>query len=154
MIQFCEDCGQKNILDLTQIKQGQAVFKCRACDYHNCFHIKIEKKNYSEKLLELCETVGVALYVLVDQTGNVTAHNIKNPDSTAQILLSCAKNSFAIVNPDIKYVVFPEQNQKKFFIFKTGNLFLGVIKEQNISDTALTENLLFFLKDLNIGRNS
>ncbi|MCP4760684.1 MAG: hypothetical protein GY870_02810 [archaeon] len=149
MIQFCEDCGQKNILDSKQIVEEKAVFQCSVCNYHNCFHIKLDKKPYSEKLLELGEIKGVKLYILVDQNGDIAATNIKHPKKTADMVLSCAKNSFTIGEPDLKYVIFPRKNQNHFFIFQTGNSYLGVIKQVNISKQTLTDNILYFLKELN-----
>ncbi len=149
MIQFCEDCGQKNILDSAQIQEGKAVFQCSECNYHNCFHIKLEKKTYSEKLLELSEIRGVKLYILVDQNGDIATNNIKNPKKAAPMVLSCAKNAFTIAKQDMKYVIFPRKNQKHFFIFQTGNSYLGVIKQANISKLTLTDNILNFLNELN-----
>ncbi len=148
MIQFCEDCGEKNFLNSAQIQEGKAVFKCTACSYSNSYNIKIDKKPYSEKLLNLSKTVGVEQYIIVDQKGNIAAHNIKEPRKSARILLSCAKNAFAIGKPNMEYVVFPGNNQKKFFIFLAGNSYLGVIKQKDISDAALTDNLLNLLIDI------
>ena len=148
MIQFCEDCGQKNSIDSAQIQENKAVFKCSACNYQNSYRIKLETKTYSDKLLELSNIAGVGQYILVNQTGKIAAHNIKNPKATGQIILSCAQNSFAISEPGIKYVIFNRENQKKVFIFQAGNSYLGVIKQQHISNATLTENILNFLKGL------
>ena len=148
MIQFCEDCGEKNFLNSEQLLDGKAVFKCTACSYYNAYNIKPNKKTYSEKLLNLPKTVGVEQYIIVNQKGDIAAHNIKEPRKSARILLSCAKNAFAIGKPNREYVVFPVNNQKKFFIFPTGNSYLGVIKQKNISDAALTDNILNLLKDI------
>ena len=148
MIQFCEDCGEKNFLNSAQIQEGKAVFKCTACSYSNSYNIKIDKKPYSEKLLNLSKTVGVEQYIIVDQKGNIAAHNIREPEKIARIIMSCAKNAFAIGKPNMEYVVFPGNNQKKFFIFPAGNSYLGVIKQQNISDITFKDNILNFLKNL------
>jgi hypothetical protein len=88
----------------------------------------------------------------VDQKGNTAANNIKDPEKIARVIISCAKNAFAIGKPNMEYVIFPVNNQRNFFIFPAGNSYLGVIKEQNISDTTLTNNILNFLK--NIGSNT
>ena len=40
MIFFCEDCGKKNILSPTQLKDGKAVFRCNACNYWNSYSVK------------------------------------------------------------------------------------------------------------------
>jgi hypothetical protein len=148
MIQFCEDCGQKNSIDPAQIQENKAVFKCSVCNYQNSYRIKTETKTYPDKLLELSRITGVEKYILVDQTGKIAAHNIKNPKATGQIIVSCAKNSFAISESYIKYVILNKANQKKVFIFQAGNSYLGVIKQQHISNATLTENILNFLKGL------
>ena len=148
MIQFCEDCGQKNSIDSAQIQENKAVFKCSACNYQNSYRIKLETKTYPDTLLELSKITGVEKYILVDQTGKIAAHNIKNPKATGQIILSCAQNSFAIGEPCMEYVILNKENQKKVFIFQAGNSYLGVIKQQHISNATLTENILNFLKGL------
>jgi hypothetical protein len=154
MIQFCEDCGEKNFLNSAQMQAGKAVFKCTACSYYNSYNIKIDKKTYSKKLLNLSKTVGVEQYIIVDQMENIAAHNIRDPEKIARIIISCAKNAFAIGKPNIEYVIFPGNNQRNFFIFPAGNSYLGVIKQHNISDITLTDNILNFLKNLgsNTGR--
>ncbi len=148
MIQFCEDCGKKNFLNSEQLRDGKAVFKCTTCGYSNSYNLKPDKKKYSEKFLNLSKTVGVEQYIIVNQKGDIAAHNIKNPEKIARIILSCAKNAFAIGKPNMEYVVFPGNNQKKFFIFLAGNSYLGVIKQKDISDAALTDNLLNLLIDI------
>jgi hypothetical protein len=40
MIFFCEDCGKKNILSPTQLKNGKAVFRCNICNYWNSYSVK------------------------------------------------------------------------------------------------------------------
>ena len=148
MIQFCEDCGQNNTLDITQIQEGKAVFTCSECNYHNSFNLKSDEKIYFKKLSGLPEIIGVDQYVLVDQNQNIATHNIQNPEKTARIILSCAKKSFSISKSKSKYVVFPRKNQKHFFIFLTGNSYLGVIKQHDISDKILINNILNYLKKL------
>jgi hypothetical protein len=44
MIYFCEDCGEKNVLEPNQIKEGKAVFICCICDYSNSYLIETTKK--------------------------------------------------------------------------------------------------------------
>jgi len=69
MMQFCEDCGEKNFLNSEQPRDGKAVFKCTACGYYNSYNLKPDKKTYSEKFLILSKTVGVEQYIIVDQKG-------------------------------------------------------------------------------------
>ncbi len=148
MIQFCEDCGEKNFLNSELLQDGKAVFKCTACGYYNSYNLKTDKNIYSEKFLNLSKTVGVDQYIIVDQKGEIAAHNIKKPREIARIILSCAKNAFAIGKPNMEYFVFPGNNKKKFFIFLAGNSYLGVIKEKDISDATLIDNILNLLIDI------
>lgn len=50
MIFFCEDCGEKNFLTQTQLKNGKAVFKCDACNYMNSYAYQISEKKYLKKI--------------------------------------------------------------------------------------------------------
>ncbi|CCK80567.1 hypothetical protein [Desulfobacula toluolica] len=52
MIFFCEDCGEKNILSPTQLKDGQAVFRCKYCSYLNSYRTKSAGKVYSKQIDE------------------------------------------------------------------------------------------------------
>ena len=80
MIQFCEDCGEKNFLNSEQLLDGKAVFKCTTCGYYNSYNLKPDKKTYSKKYLNLSKTVGVEQYIIVDQKENIAAHNIREPE--------------------------------------------------------------------------
>jgi len=148
MIQFCEDCGEKNFLSSKQLRDGKAVFKCTECGYYNSYNIKIDEKTYSEKFLNLSKAVGVEQYIIVDQKGEIAAHNIKKLGEIARIILSCAENAFAIGKPNMEYVVFHGNNQKKFFIFLAGSSYFGVIKGKDISDAAFKDNILNLLLDI------
>ena len=46
MIFFCEDCGEKNFLTQSQLKNGKAVFRCDACDYMNSYAFQTSEKQY------------------------------------------------------------------------------------------------------------
>lgn len=35
MIVFCEDCGEKNLIDDSQIGETKIRFRCNACNYLN-----------------------------------------------------------------------------------------------------------------------
>ncbi|SDT95534.1 hypothetical protein [Desulfobacula phenolica] len=50
MIFFCEDCGEKNILSPTQLKDGNAVFRCKYCRYLNSYRTKPAKKPYLKQI--------------------------------------------------------------------------------------------------------
>ncbi len=49
MIFFCEDCGEKNILSPTQLKDGKVVFRCKSCRYLNSYRTKPAENPYLKK---------------------------------------------------------------------------------------------------------
>ena len=50
MIFFCEDCGEKNLLEPAQFKDGKAVFRCDSCNYLNSYvFLAPEEKEVAEK---------------------------------------------------------------------------------------------------------
>lgn len=49
MIFFCEDCGKKNDLPPAHLKQGKAVFRCKACNYSNSYRITPPKESPPKK---------------------------------------------------------------------------------------------------------
>lgn len=49
MIFFCEDCGEKNILSPTQLKDGKAVFRCKSCRYLNSYRTQPAENPYLKK---------------------------------------------------------------------------------------------------------
>ncbi len=101
-----------------------------------------------EKFIQISKIAGVDQYILVDQKGNIAAHDIKNSERVARMILSCGQNSFAIGKTLLKYVVFSRQNQKNIFIFPVGNYYLGVVKQTNIDNFVLVNNIIKFLKNL------
>lgn len=51
MILFCEDCGEKNVLETKQVKEGKAIFICRICDYSNSYRIETTKKTFPKRAM-------------------------------------------------------------------------------------------------------
>jgi DNA-directed RNA polymerase subunit RPC12/RpoP len=69
MIFFCEDCGKKNILSPTQLENGKAVFRCKACNYWNSYFVKTEEEadlkradDFLKRLLPFPEIIGSFLF--------------------------------------------------------------------------------------------
>jgi len=65
----------------------------------------------------------------------------------AEIISVCGSNSYAIGKKRFKYLSFSRKNHDTFFIFPVGNYYLGVIKQNHISDALLAQNVIQFLKD-------
>jgi len=99
-------------------------------------------------LIAISKVPGVDQFIFVNGKGSITAHNIKNPENAAKIVLTCGKNSSAISKTDFKYLIFSRKNKKNFLIFPVGKYYLGVIKQSSISDNTLGENIISFLKKL------
>ncbi|MBF0200691.1 MAG: hypothetical protein HQK66_05155 [Desulfamplus sp.] len=39
LIFFCEECGEKNLVDSDIIKEGRVTFKCAHCNYLNNYPV-------------------------------------------------------------------------------------------------------------------
>ena len=99
-------------------------------------------------LIAISKVPGVDQFIFINGKGVVAAHNVKNPESAAIIVLTCGKNSSAISKTDFRYLVFSRKNKNDFFIFPVGNYYLGVIKQSRFSHNTLAENITSFLKKL------
>lgn len=87
-------------------------------------------------------------YILTDAKAGIVAHDIKNPEKAAALVFSCGKNSYAIGKSRFRHLIILRENQKNIFIFRVGNYYLGVVKQKNISNEALADNIIKFLKGL------
>jgi len=101
-----------------------------------------------KEFIKISQIAGVDQYILVDQKGNIAAHDIKYPEKIAGMILSCGQNSFAIGKTQFKYIVFSRKNQKNFFIFPVGNYYLGVVKQKSVNNFVLADNIIEFLKGI------
>jgi hypothetical protein len=101
-----------------------------------------------EAFIQIAAVTGVDQYIVVDHKGQITAHDIKDPERSAGIVFSCGQNAYAIGKTRLKYVFFCRENQKNLFIFPVGNYYLGVVKEQSIDNLALTDSIITFLTGL------
>ncbi|MCP3873822.1 MAG: roadblock/LC7 domain-containing protein [Desulfobacteraceae bacterium] len=101
-----------------------------------------------EKFSQISRIEGVDQYVLVDQIGNIVAHKIDDPQKVAKIVFNLGKNFYSLGKTQFKHVTFSRENQKNFFIFPVGNHCLGVIKQKNINNITLTDNIVNFLNSL------
>ena len=151
MIFFCEDCGEKNSLIPEQYKNGKAVFRCSSCHYMNSYIFQAPPKKTTpllKKFKQISKVSGVEQYILVNQKAKIIAHNIKDPERTADMVFSCGHNSFSINKSDAQYIIFPRKNQENIFIFPVGNYYFGVVKLKFIDNLVLADNIVKFLKDL------
>jgi hypothetical protein len=151
MIFFCEDCGEKNLLAPPQFKNGKAVFRCSSCHYQNSYVFQVPQKKTNallKKFMQISNVSGVDQYILVNQKGKIIAHDIKDPEKTADMVFSCGQKSFSMNKNKSQYLIFSGKNKKNIFIFPVGNYYLGVIKSNIVDNSALTDNIIKFLKDL------
>ncbi len=100
-----------------------------------------------ERFTSILNVPGVDQYILVDRTGKIFAHAMPEPKKMAEIVSVCGFQSHAIGKDNFRYVVFSRENQENFFIFPVGKYYLGVIKQKNMNNDALAENIIQFLKD-------
>lgn len=101
----------------------------------------------SERFTSILNVPGVDQYILVDRTAKIIAHAMPEPQKMAEIVSACGFQSHAIGKENFRYVVFSRENQDNFLIFPVGKYYLGVIKQKNVNNTALAENIIQFLKD-------
>ena len=151
MIFFCEDCGGNNNLSPEQYESGKALFRCSSCHYLNSYIFQVpekKKKPLLNKFMQISKISGVDQYILVDQKGKITAHDIKDTEKTAKMVFSCGQNSFGINKDKSPYLIFPRENKKKIYIFPVGNYYLGVVKSKLIDNLTFVDNIVSFLKDL------
>ena len=156
MIFFCEDCGEKNSLYPEQYKNGKAVFRCSTCHYMNSynFHAPPKKTNpLLKKFMQISKISGVDQYILVNQKGKITVHDINDAERTADIVFSCGKKSFSRNKSKPQHLIFPRKRQKNIFIFPVGNYYLGVVKSEFVDNVTLADNIVKFLKDLSKERS-
>lgn len=148
MIQFCEDCGGKNVLGTDQIHGDRAVFRCSECQYLNSFIMAApEEKPGDDPWAWISHINGVTEYILVDQLGKILTHNTQQPQKTAASVLACAQISFQDDKNPLDYVSFSRNNENRFFIFMAETNFLGIIKQLNMDDSELITNILTTLKN-------
>ena len=101
-----------------------------------------------KEFIQISKLTGVDQYILVDCKGKIAAHDMKNPERVAGMVFSCGRNSFAIGKALFRYVIFFRKNQKNIFIFPVGNYYLGVVKQTNVNNFVLADNIIKFLKGL------
>ena len=94
---------------------------------------------------QIARLSGVDQYILVDRQGKIAAHDIKNPERAARMVLTCGQNSSIIGKTRFKQIMFSRQNQKNIFIFPVGKYYLGVVKQKQIDNITLADNVGNFL---------
>ena len=100
-----------------------------------------------DRFPSILKVPGVDQYILVDRDAKIFAQAITEPIKMAEIVSFCGLHSQAIGKTNFRYLMFSRENQDHFFIFPVGKYYLGVIKQKNISNALLAENIIQFLKD-------
>lgn len=101
-----------------------------------------------EQFASILKVPGVDQYILVDRDAKIASLSITDPMKMAEFVSFCGLNSQAIGKTNFRYLVFSRENQDHFFIFPVGKYYLGVIKQKDISNAVLVENILQFIKDI------
>ncbi len=97
--------------------------------------------------LKITDIEGVDQYVLVDAKGNVVAHRTDDPKQAARTVLNIGKNLYSIGKTQFKYAIFSRDNKNNLLIFPIGNRYLGVIKQKNVNNMTLINNVKKFLRE-------
>ncbi|OGR36142.1 MAG: hypothetical protein A3J80_02995 [Desulfobacula sp. RIFOXYB2_FULL_45_6] len=100
-----------------------------------------------ERFASILNVPGVDQYILVDRTAKIFAHAITDPKKMAEIVSICGVNSHIIGKTNFRYLIISRKKHNNFFIFPVGKYHLGVIKQENIDNSLLAENVIRFLKD-------
>ena len=105
-----------------------------------------------EQPRQIVDIPGIDQFLLTDPTGKiVAAHNIKNPEKTGNMVISCGQNVSKLGKIDFKYLLFSRKNGKNFFIFPVGKHFLGVVKEKRINNLTFADSITKVCRKYNKG---
>ncbi len=103
---------------------------------------------FSEKFLQISMVQGVDQYILLDNRGNIIAHEIKDPQKASEMVFSCGRNIRNVGKNRFQYAVFSRKNKKDIIIFPIGNYSLGVVKQEEADTFVLVDIILKFLHEL------
>jgi hypothetical protein len=92
---------------------------------------------------------GIAQYLIVEENGNIAAHNMTAPEKTGEMIFFCGRSSHDLGRNRFRFLVFSRKNKKNLFIFPAGRYYLGVIKDKNTDTTGLVRKLMNLLEELN-----
>lgn len=101
----------------------------------------------AELFSSILKVPGVDQFILVDGNAKIVTQAITEPRKMAALVYSCGSNSYEIGKKKFRYLVFSRENHDDFFIFPVGKYYLGVIKQHNMNNALLAENVIQFLKD-------
>ncbi len=91
---------------------------------------------------------GVKGFVAVDQSGQLSAHTIDDPEATVAFVLACTRHLDASGNSDFKYLLFKRSCKENFFVFPVGNSYLGVLKQEGVGDFTLANTIMNYIHGL------
>ena len=100
-----------------------------------------------DPFISILKVPGVDQYILVDRDAKIFSQKITAPETTAAMVSFCGLRAHAVGKSGFRYLVVSRETRDHFFIFPVGKYYLGVIKQKDISNAVLVENILQFLKD-------
>nr|NJM01272.1 roadblock/LC7 domain-containing protein [Desulfobacula sp.] len=101
----------------------------------------------SDPFTAILKVPGVDQYLLADRDAKILSQRIAEPEKMARIVSFCGLRASAIGKTNFRYLAVSRETRDHFFIFPVGKYYLGVIKQKDISNAVLVENILQFLKD-------
>lgn len=84
---------------------------------------------------------GIEHFILTRNDGRVVTHDLKNPTELSTMISYCGLNADVmrkfIGTTRFRYMVFTQNNHKRFFIIPLGDYFLGALMVSDASTSAL-----------------
>lgn len=103
-------------------------------------------------IFSVAQVEGVDQYILIDNHGTISGHDTKIPEEMADVVKSCMRRIFPMVQNRFKYIKFLLKNNMDLYVFPVGNYGLGVVKKETFSDPVFQENMIRFLSSLINGK--
>lgn len=104
--------------------------------------------NEALKFNQLGKIKGVHQFVVADSNGLIIIENTTHLQELGNLVLQCGQLFTVIGKSGFKHAVFERKNLQNILIFPVGNYYLGVIKEQDIENNILINDIKRFLADL------
>ena len=90
----------------------------------------------------------ISQYIVVYPDGRIIVENTSHPEALAKVVCACGQQFTAVGKSGFKYALFERKNQSNIFIFRVGNYYLGVVKQQHIKNHTIIKTIKQFLADI------
>ena len=97
---------------------------------------------------------GVDRYVLVDDRGNILAHDMdgEGPAIPSKLIYLWGQSLSALGGKNFKCASLLRTNNRDVLMFPVGNYYLGVVKQAEMDNAQLAESVIEFLARLSYKR--